>query len=161
MHIQAGDTELLVRAASAEDDDFILALVPRFVEFELPRWRKRHVVTEGIRRDLVAHLENPPPASFMYIAETDEGERVGFLHVQTMTDFFSGGLNCHISDLVVAPGHDGRGIGRALLAWAEDFAREHRCERLTLGVFPGNERARRTYEAAGFGVDMMRMAKPL
>lgn len=161
MHIQAGDTELLVRAASAEDDDFILGLVPRFVEFELPRWRKRHVVTEGIRRDLAAHLENPPPASFMYIAETDDGERVGFLHVQTMTDFFSGGLNCHVSDLVVAPGHDGQGIGRALLAWAEAFAREHRCERLTLGVFPGNERARRTYEAAGFGVDMVRMAKPL
>ena len=66
---------------------------------------------------------------------------------------------CH--SVVVAPGHDGQSIGRALLAWAEDFAREHRCERLTLGVFPGNERARRTYEAAGFGVDMVRMAKPL
>jgi len=161
MHIQAGETELLVRSADADDDEFILALVPRFVDFELPKWRKRTVVAEGIRRDLLEHLENPPPASFMYVAETDDGDRVGFLHLQTMTDYFSGGLNCHISDLAVAAGHDGQGVGRALLGWAEQFAREHRCERITLGVFPGNERARRMYEAAGFGVDLIRMAKPL
>lgn len=161
MHIPAGDIELLVRSASADDDEFILSLVPRFVEFDLPRWRKRHVVADGIRRDLLARLENPRPASFLFVAETDAGERVGFLHLQTMTDYFSGGLNCHVSDLAVAQGHDGRGFGQALLGWAEAFAREHRCERLTLGVFPGNDRARRTYEAAGFGIDMLRMAKPL
>lgn len=161
MHIQAGDTELLIRAAGADDDDFILGLVPRFVDFELPKWRKRHVVSEGIRRDLAAHLEHPRPASFLFIAESDEGDRAGFLHLQTAPDFFSGGLNCHISDLAVARGHEGRGVGRALLEFAESFAREHRCERMTLGVFPGNERARRMYEAAGFGLDLIRMAKPL
>ena len=51
----------------------------------------------------------------MLVAETDDGKRVGFLHLQTMTDFFSGGMNCHISDLAVAKGWDGKGIGRALL----------------------------------------------
>ena len=161
MHIQAGDTELLVRAAGADDDDFILSLVPRFAEFDLPRGRKRHVVIEGIRRDLSRHLEESRPASFLFVAETDEGERVGFLHLQTVPDFFSGGPNCHISDLAVVRGRDGQGIGRALLGWAEQFAREHRCERLTLGVFPGNARARRAYEAAGFEQDLVRMAKAL
>lgn len=161
MHILAGDTELLIRAASADDDDFILSLVPRFVSFELPKGRKRHVVAEGIRRDLAAHLEHPKPASFLFIAESDEGERIGFLHLLTAPDFFSGGLNCHISDLAVAPGQDGKGVGRALLAYAESFAREHRCERVTLGVFPGNERARRMYVAAGYAEDMIRMAKAL
>jgi ribosomal protein S18 acetylase RimI-like enzyme len=161
MHIQADDTELLIRSASADDDQFILDLVPRFVDFDLPKWRKRHVVVEGIRRDLTMHLETLPPASFMFIAETDAGERVGFLHLQTLADFFTGGLNCYISDLAVAKNQDGKGIGRALLGYAEQFAREHRCERLTLGVFPGNERARRIYEAAGFGIELLRMTKPL
>jgi ribosomal protein S18 acetylase RimI-like enzyme len=162
MHIQAGDLELLIRAASPDDDDFILALSERFVDFELPRWRRRNVVLDGIRRDLVRHLEEQPPGSFMFVAEDDaSGERIGLLHLQLLTDFFTGHQNCHVSDLAVAKEHDGRGIGQALLAYAETFAREHRCERLQLAVFPGNERGRALYEKAGFGIEMLRMVKPL
>lgn len=161
MHIQAGDLELLVRAADADDDDFIYGLVPRFVDFELPAWRKRTQVAEGIRRDLDKHLENPPPGSFLFVVETDDGKRVGFLHVQNVIDFFTGGMNCHISDLAVAKGWDGKGIGRALLDYSESFAREHRCERLTLAVFPGNERARKLYAESGFDTEMLRLTKPL
>ncbi|MGH8122554.1 MAG: GNAT family N-acetyltransferase, partial [Rudaea sp.] len=40
-------------------------------------------------------------------------------------------------------------------------AREHRCRYLTLGVFPGNERARALYEQHGFGVEILSMAKPI
>jgi len=162
MHIQAGDTELLIRSAEADDDDFILGLVERLVDFELSKWRKKNVVSEGIRRDLIKHLENQPPGSFLFVAEdASDGKRLGFLHLQTVTDFFTGHLNCHISDIAVAKGADGKGIGRALIGYAEDFAREHRCERLTLAVFPGNTRARELYEGIGFGVELLRMAKPL
>lgn len=162
MHIQAGDIELLVRAATADDDEFILGLIERFVDFELPKWRKRNVVTEGIRQDLLRQMEEQPAGSFMFVAEDDSsGERVGFLHLQTVTDFFTGHQNCHISDLAVIRSHDGKGIGRALLDYAERFAREHRYERLQLSVFPGNERARKLYEEAGYGVDILRMVKPL
>jgi ribosomal protein S18 acetylase RimI-like enzyme len=162
MHIQAGDIELLVRAATADDDEFILGLIERFVDFELPKWRKRNVVTEGIRQDLLRQMEEQPAGSFMFVAEDDSsGQRVGFLHLQTVTDFFTGHQNCHISDLAVIRSHDGKGIGRALLDYAERFAREHRYERLQLSVFPGNERARKLYEEAGYGVDILRMVKPL
>ncbi len=162
MHIKAGDTELLIRAASADDDDFILGLAERFVDFELPKWRRRNVVLEGIRRDLSRHLEDQPPGSFLFVVEDDSnGERVGFMHLMLMVDFFTGHQNCHISDLAVIKRLDGKGIGQALLDYAEGFAREHRCERMQLAVFPGNERARKRYEASGFGVEMLRMVKPL
>lgn len=162
MHIQAGDLELLVRAASVADDEFVLDLASRFVDFELPKWRRRNVVLEGIRKDLSRHLEEQPPGSFMFIVEDDSsGERLGFLHLQLVTDFFTGHQNCHISDIAVLPEYDGKGIGQALLKYAEKFAREHRCERLQLAVFPGNERARAVYDKAGFGVEMLRMVKPL
>lgn len=161
MHIQVGDTEILVRAAEPTDDDFILSLVPRFTDFELPPGRKKLVVSEGIRQDLIRHLEHSQPGSFMFVAETDEGEQAGFLHLQISSDFFSGKPNCHVSDLAVAKGWDGRGLGRALLGFGESFAREHRCERLTLSVFPGNERARELYDSQGFHTDLVRMAKPL
>jgi len=162
MHIQAGDTELLVRAAGPDDDDFILTLAERFVDFELPKWRRRNVVIEGIRRDLVRNLEEQPAGSFLFVVEDDaSGERVGFLHLQLVTDFFTGHQNCHVSDLAVVPGREHQGIGQALLRYAERFGKEHRCERMTLAVFPGNERARKVYEAAGYGIDMLRMVKPL
>lgn len=162
MHIQAGDLVLLVRAASADDDAFILDLASRFVDFELPKWRRRNIVLEGIRRELSRHLEEQPPGSFLFVIEDDSsGERIGFLHLQLVTDFFTGHQNCHISDLALLPAFENRGVGQALLAHAEKFAREHRCERLQLAVFPGNERARKIYEAAGYGVEMLRMVKPL
>jgi ribosomal protein S18 acetylase RimI-like enzyme len=56
---------------------------------------------------------------------------------------------------------DGRGIGGHLLAFAEEWARTHGCRFITLGVFPGNARARALYERHGYGVELLRMAKPV
>jgi ribosomal protein S18 acetylase RimI-like enzyme len=56
---------------------------------------------------------------------------------------------------------DGRGIGARLLEFSEAFARDHGCRFITLGVFPGNARARALYERHGYGVELLRMTKPL
>lgn len=153
-------TDLLIRLA-ADDDEFILALVPRFAGFPLPAWRQRHECIQGIRDDLRRHLEDQPAHSHLFVAEAADGTRVGFIHLQRTEDYFTGRSNCHIADLAVAPDHEGRGVGKALLAHAERWAREQQCQLLTLAVFPGNERARRLYEAAGYGTDLLRLAKPL
>ncbi len=153
------DIPLLIRLAE-DDDEFILALVPRFVDFPLPPWRRRHECIEGIRDDLLRHLEDQPANSYLFVAEAD-GERVGFIHLQRTEDFFTGRSNCHVSDMAVAPGHEGRGIGKALLAHAEAWAREHHCQLVTLAVFPGNERARALYESTGYAPDLLRLAKPV
>jgi ribosomal protein S18 acetylase RimI-like enzyme len=159
--VSAGAPGLLIRLADADDDAFILGLVGRFVEFELPPWRKRGECAQGIRADVERHLSEQLPGTHIFVVEDDGGTRVAFLHLQTLTDYFTAAQNCHISDLAVAPGHDGRGIGSALLAFAERWARQHHCRHLTLAVFPGNERARALYERHGYGVDVLRMAKPL
>lgn len=156
------DSPFLIRLADADDDDFIFSLVPRFVDFPLPAWRRRNECIEGIRKDIAHHLQDQPANSFLFVAEDrDDGRRVGFMHLQKTQDFFNGRINCHISDLAVAPKDDGRGVGRALLGHAEEWAREHHCHIVTLAVFPGNERARRMYDAAGYGVELVRMAKPV
>ncbi|HNR90862.1 MAG TPA: GNAT family N-acetyltransferase [Dokdonella sp.] len=156
------EADLHIRLADVDDDAFILGLVPRFVDgFELPKWRRRGEYLEGIRRDIVRHLSEQPAGTHVFVAENDDGERVGFLHLHTNIDFFSGAPNCHISDLAVADGHDGKGVGRALLAYAERWAREHRCKYLGLAAFPGNTRAIALYEEFGFGVEAVRMVKPL
>jgi ribosomal protein S18 acetylase RimI-like enzyme len=154
------DTPLLIRLAE-DDDDFILALVPRFVDFTLPPWRRRHECIEGIRNDLGRHLEDQPANNFLFVAEDPDGERVGFIELQKTQDFFTGRTNCHINNVVVAPHYEGRGVGKALMAHAGDWAREHRCALVTLAVFPGNERARALYESCGYATDLLRLVKPV
>lgn len=152
---------LRIRNADAGDDAFILSLVERFVGFELPKWRRKADCAAGIRRDIRHALEDAPSGEALFIAENENGERVGFMRLQKTRDFFSGKANCHISDLAVAQGQDGKGIGRALLEHAHAWAKKQRCALITLAVFPGNARARALYERAGFGPDLLRMAKPV
>jgi len=154
------ESSLIIRAAE-DDDDFILALVPRFVDFPLPAWRQRHVCNEGVRQELVKQLDDPPANNYLFVAEDAERERVGFIHLQRTMDFFSGRNNCHIANLAVAPAHEGIGIGKALMAHAEEWARKQQCQLLTLAVFPGNERALGLYEACGYATDLLRLAKPV
>lgn len=152
-------TDLNIRAVRADDEAFILDLVPRFVAFELPLWRDRDESADGVRRDLERHLRERPDSSHLFVAETAQGARGGFLHLQTTVDFFTGAPNCHISDVAVAPGLDGRGIGSRLLAFADTFAKRRGCRFVTLSVFPANTRARALYERHGYGVELVRMAK--
>ena len=152
---------LEIRAATPDDAGFILSLAPRFVGFPLPKGRRKRDTLAGIRADIERVLREAPPNDYFFVAEAADTERMGFLHLQVQRDFFTGGRVCHISDLAVANGREGRGIGRSLLARAETWARENRCKGLTLSVFPANSRARDLYERAGFTIDLIRMAKPL
>lgn len=150
-----------IRLATPADDAFILGLVDRFVDFELPAWRRAAETRRGIDTDLRAALAEPEACASLVIAENDRGEPAAFMRLQLTTDFFTGSRNCHIADLAVSPQAEGTGVASALLEHAEDFAREHGCRHMTLAVFPGNERARQLYERRGYGLDLLRMAKPL
>lgn len=162
MHLQARNLDVLIRAAEPGDDDYILGLVPRFIGFDLPPGRRRHVVVDGIGRHLARHLDETQPGSYLFVAEDDDrAQRVGFIHLLLSADFYSGRPICHVSEMAVGSGLDGRGIGRALLQFAEHFAREHRCERLTLNVFPGNTRALKLYTDTGYVTDLLRLSKSL
>ncbi|MEO9079776.1 MAG: GNAT family N-acetyltransferase, partial [Rhodanobacter sp.] len=79
-------------------------------------------------------MDDPPANSYLFVVEDSAGERVGFIHLQRTTDFFTGRNNCHIANLAVAPQHEGKGVGRAMLAHAETWAREHQCRMVTLAV---------------------------
>lgn len=151
--------DIKIRAAAAADRTFILGLAERFVAFDLPPWRAHDETAVGVYRDIERHLRDRPETSHFFVAETDDGTRAGFLHLQSTIDFFTGAPNCHISDIAVAPDLDGRGIGSGLLAFAESWANGRGCRFVTLSVFPANARARALYERHGYGVELLRMAK--
>lgn len=83
----------------------------------------------------------------VFVAEADEGI-VGRLSVGRDPHPAS----AHVADLglMVAKGHRRRGIGRALLEQAVDWARGTGVTKLELHVFPHNEPAIRLYETFGF-----------
>lgn len=58
----------------------------------------------------------------------------------------------YISDVGVASDCQGEGVGTQLLAYAEQWAREHNRRRLTLWVAASNARAIHVYEKAGFTI---------
>ncbi len=150
-----------IREADERDRDFILSLTPRFVSFELPKGRSKPQVQAAIHADIEHAWQESAPGDHFFVAEDRAARPTGFLHVQVQRDFFSGARACHVSDLAVAPGYDGRGIGAVLLAHAEAWAVAHRCWLLTLSVFPANSRAQALYTRAGFVPDLLRMSKSL
>lgn len=148
-----------IRLARADDEDFIVALAPRFFAFDLPPWRQRSACIASLREELASLMADTPANSHLFVAEDDDGLKLGFLHVQTTRDPVGVATNCHIADIACADGRDGNGIGSALLGHALQWARDHHCRHVTLAVFPGNERAQQLYLRHGFGVEALRMVR--
>jgi RimJ/RimL family protein N-acetyltransferase len=81
------------------------------------------------------------------VAEAD-GDVVG--NVLVSTDRNRATAHTGTLAICIADGWRDVGIGSALVAGAQEWARERRLRKLALGVFPDNERAIAVYERAGF-----------
>lgn len=79
-----------------------------------------------------------------------DGEAVGQINCFAGFSTFAARPLLNIHDIVVHASVRGRGIGQALLAWAEQRARELGCCKLTLEVLSNNHKAMAAYELAGF-----------
>jgi ribosomal protein S18 acetylase RimI-like enzyme len=139
--------------------DFIISLVTRFSEFDLPAWRSAHEVDHTNRMLLEKAMETPEPDSQIFVAEAKNGRRAGFIHLQTQTDYFTGEKHGYISDLAVDKTFEGQGIGRMLVDQAEEWAHQKGYRLLTLYVFAGNQRAQRLYERNGFSQEVIMYVK--
>ena len=56
----------------------------------------------------------------------------------------------YIEDLCVEEESRKQGIGKALLDYAVEFAKEEKCERIVLNLYKGNENAEKLYKDFGF-----------
>ena len=140
-------TTVTIRAARPEDAATLVALgttigrEPEAWLLNTDGWRS---VTEE-RRYLRALKRHPDAAVFV---ADDGGAIVGRLSVARDPHSASR----HVADLglMVAASHRRRGIGRALLTQAVEWARDAGVRKLELHVFPWNEPAIRLYEQFGF-----------
>ena len=128
----AGALVQLARAVSAEPEGWLITTKD---------WR-----SAGDERRYLKAIRRYEHAA-VFVAEAD-GRIVGRLSVGRDQHPASP----HVADLglMVAPSHRRRGIGRALLETAVDWARGAGIAKLELHVFPWNEPAIALYESFGF-----------
>ena len=151
---------ITIRRATEGDRAFILSLADRLADFDRPSWRSAREIADGDRRALASELDAPSEDNGLFIALRDH-QPAGCLLMWTLEDYFSGQRHAHISVIAVTREAEGRGVGRALMEYAEQWARTRGHTRLTLSVFESNKRAQALYEHAGFQVEMRRYAKSL
>lgn len=100
----------------------------------------------------------------VFVAELD-GQVVGFISVWAKVKATAIEEEAYefayVSDLAVMPDYRGRGIGKALLRAAEDYAVEQGATILRLGVLAKNEVARKLYHDYGFEERIIALTKNL
>ncbi|MBV8602364.1 MAG: GNAT family N-acetyltransferase [Candidatus Eremiobacteraeota bacterium] len=149
--------EIRIRRAELRDETFIVSLAARFAETR-PDWRTDEEVAGGTARVLREALRSPSTDAAIFIAEHGE-KPSGFVFIVMENDFFTGEPHGHISEIAVAD--DGRGIGRALMDAAENWARQRGSRYISLNVNLRNERGLRFYESLGYAIEWNHLAKPL
>lgn len=113
------------------------------------------------QEDLEAMLGNPQKPIYVYEAN---GQVLGHLFLEWKQP--NNGVryphkSLYIEDLCVAQAARHQGVGQALMAFAEDLARQQGAFNLTLNVWEANQSARAFYERADFKPQQTQMEKIL
>ena len=124
-------------------------------------WSAAGAVEEA-GREIASLLPGGPATEGMLLLRGlhPDGSAVGSLWIALVHPRGTPGC-AFLYDLTVDPGHRGTGLGRPLLAAAEDAVRAAGVGALMLNVFGANTRARLLYENSGYGVVTQQLRKDL
>ena len=129
---------LQIRPAQPEDAPALAALAGQLGYPTTP---------EGMAARLQALAEDDRHAVF--VAVEADGDVVGWIHVY-LCPLLLADREAQIGGLVVDEMHRSRGIGTHLVRQAEDWARAHGCEGMTVRTNVVRERAHEFYRRLGF-----------
>lgn len=100
-------------------------------------------------------------AGTVLLASEPTGAVLGLIGLQAFPVLHAAGPVAYITALVVAPEARGRGVGRALVAAAEEWAQRSGCSRLTVTSAEHRADAHAFYPAAGLPYTGRRFSRPL
>jgi len=153
---------LALRKYRREDLDFVLEATVSTYRENVPAERLRgqdRAKAEAAFREAFRDLLRRG-SSELFIAEED-GLRVGYVFVGESQDLFTTTNHLLIYDLYVVPERRNRGIGRYLLAKAEQYAALRHFDRISLHVFVTNPAALHLYGSMGYRAEAHIMYKYL
>ncbi|MET8782480.1 MULTISPECIES: GNAT family N-acetyltransferase [unclassified Streptomyces] len=138
------DTAVVIRTATAADVPVIHTLVRELAEYE-----KEPDQARATQDQLHEALFGERPAAFAHIAETEDGEAVGFALWFLNFSTWRGVHGIYLEDLYVRPGSRGTGHGKALLTELARICVDRGYERLEWSVLNWNRPSIDFYEALG------------
>ncbi len=150
-----------LRPSQPADREEIVQIAQRITEFGLPPWRDPLKAREWHDRATEEIFQENEPGDATLVAEAQSGGLLGFVTLRTNRDFQTGEEQGYVSDFAVSEQAEGRGVASALMAAAEEWARERGYRCLALDVFAMNLRARAFYARSGFAEQNLKLIKVL
>jgi ribosomal protein S18 acetylase RimI-like enzyme len=154
-----GEPVIPIRPANDDDRAAVLELAPRLAEGVAP-WRDQTEALLAGRRWLEESLDAAKNGDGAVLVAADAAGIAGVVSVRSSTHF-TGERDGYIGELVVAHRASRRGVGRALIAAADVWARDHGLRNLTLHTGAFNANARGFYAALGFVEEEVRLTRPV
>jgi GNAT superfamily N-acetyltransferase len=154
-----GEPLIPIRPADDADRARVLELAPRLAEGVAP-WRDQAEALLAGRRWLEESLDAANTGDGAVLVAADADGIAGVISVRASTHF-TGERDGYIGELVVAHRAARRGIGRALVAAADEWARDHGLRNLTLHTGAFNAGARAFYADLGFAEEEVRLTRPI
>ncbi|MXP13606.1 GNAT family N-acetyltransferase [Altererythrobacter confluentis] len=144
-----------------EDRAFIERLNPRLTEvINAPTHSDAEV--EAFQAAFTATAwEQSAGRSATFLAVDEANELLGYVSVREGSDEVLSEPCAYIALLAVERMHEGKGVAKALIQKAEEWALEMGYARVALDVFGSNTRAFEFYKRAGFQVETVRVIKKL
>jgi GNAT superfamily N-acetyltransferase len=137
-----------VRPYVSADREFVLSLAPRFA-IGIPPWRDPQKMIVTAQGWITESIEQHGKKTMVFVAENEQGERLGFATVSHSTHFTGLG-QAYIGELAVSEAGEGRGVGKAVAQACEQWAREQHYRILSLTTGAANERALGFYRHMGY-----------
>ena len=128
---------ITIREATQDDLDALARLNERFND------------AKTTAAQIAASLTNPKCVEIPIVAEV-ENQIVGFAGLRIVPLIFYAGAHAELTELFVEDGYRRRGVGKALIRFAEHLAASKDAEELVLHTGEDNEAARNFYAAMGY-----------
>jgi len=150
---------IYVRPYGADDRTFVLNLAARLL-IGMPDWRDPQLWLTTFQNWIAESIEQHGQTAMVLVTEDDQGERLGFATLG-QTTHFTGERQAYINELATSEVAEGRGVGAALIAACEQWAREQGYRILALSTGAANTRALGFYHHLGFRDEDITLVKIL
>ncbi|MBC6991589.1 GNAT family N-acetyltransferase [Hymenobacter sp. BT491] len=130
------------RPATVADIPALVSLINQAYRGTEAGWTSEGHLLDGPRTDAASLTELLRTGTILTLLHADE--LVGCVYVQPQ------GTRLYVGMLAVSPARQAQGLGRQLLGAANDFARQHACQFLTMTVLEARPDLLAWYERHGF-----------
>jgi ribosomal protein S18 acetylase RimI-like enzyme len=151
---------IVIRPAREGDRDFVVGLVPSLLRFGSPTWRDVDALVLGFGEVLARAVSGRDDRATVLIAEASHNTPLGFISLKVVENI-EGGERGHVADLAVTEDARRNGIGTALMAAGEAWARDRGFDLLSLDVWSTNDAALAFYRRLGYTIDSLALIKRL